>query len=282
MEAIKHTAKVALLTLAGLSSNFSHADAIGEFSEPWRDKSTAIVIDPYEKNEINWDELAKDKRVVAIIHRATHGMKVDNKYIERRAEAKKRGYLWGSYHLGKPGDPIAQAEQYLKVVGDNQDDLMALDLEEISSNFMSLKDANIFMKHVGEKTKRLPVVYANHNVAESISKSPNAAPLLLQTPLWYARFRKSIPNFPKQGWKTYTLWQFSSEINCKLGVTCLYRAPGTKMDMDINVFYGSVASLKEKWPLTPKYNHRASNERSVDLSQAATEPSKYAGDRPCP
>jgi GH25 family lysozyme M1 (1,4-beta-N-acetylmuramidase) len=48
----------------------------------------------------------KDKRVVAIIHRATIGFRVDTKYAERKVEAKKRGYKWGGYHYGKPANPI--------------------------------------------------------------------------------------------------------------------------------------------------------------------------------
>jgi len=63
-----------------------------EFSEPWKDKSKAIVIDPYEGNSIGWDKLAADSRVVAIIHRATIGSRKDKRYSERREQAKGRGY----------------------------------------------------------------------------------------------------------------------------------------------------------------------------------------------
>src|SRR5436309_14257007 len=41
-----------------------------EFSEPWNNPNIALAIDPYEGNDIDWDKLATDKRVVAIIHRA--------------------------------------------------------------------------------------------------------------------------------------------------------------------------------------------------------------------
>lgn len=45
-------------------------------------------------------------------------------------------------------------------------------------------------------------------------------------------------------------WQFSSEINCTPAhpEKCLYRVPGTKTDMDVNVYHGSIADLKVKWP----------------------------------
>lgn len=96
-----------------------------EFSEPWKNPKIALTIDPYERNEIDWDLLATDPRVVAIIHRATIGNRADRKYAERRDEAKKRGYKWGAYHFGKPGDPIKQADFVLETVQPKADDLMA-------------------------------------------------------------------------------------------------------------------------------------------------------------
>ena len=42
-----------------------------EFNEPWKDPKVALAIDPFEGNAIDWDALATDPRVVAIIHRAT-------------------------------------------------------------------------------------------------------------------------------------------------------------------------------------------------------------------
>src|SRR5882672_10130981 len=105
-----------------------------EFTEPWKNPTIALAIDPYEKNDIDWDKLATDKRVVAIIHRATIGGRVDRKYAERRDKAKKRGYKWGAYHFGRPGDPIKQADFFLKTVRPADDELIALDLESVDEN----------------------------------------------------------------------------------------------------------------------------------------------------
>src|SRR6267142_3574962 len=87
-----------------------------EFQEPWKDVRLAIVIDPYQGNEILWADVATDPRVAGIIHRATIGKRKDTKYAERKAEARLRGYRWGSYHLGKPGNPIKEADFYLDTV----------------------------------------------------------------------------------------------------------------------------------------------------------------------
>ena len=44
-----------------------------EFQRPWDDPKTALVIDPYHANPIDWDKLKTEPRVVAIIHKATIG-----------------------------------------------------------------------------------------------------------------------------------------------------------------------------------------------------------------
>jgi hypothetical protein len=52
-----------------------------EFNRPWATETTALVIDPYEGNSIEWDKVATDSRVVVIIHRATFGSGADSAYL---------------------------------------------------------------------------------------------------------------------------------------------------------------------------------------------------------
>ena len=66
-----------LLSLILCSALVSFAQS-PEFNEPWKNPKIAIAIDPFEKNEIDWDQLATDTRVVAIIHRATIGDRASN------------------------------------------------------------------------------------------------------------------------------------------------------------------------------------------------------------
>ena len=210
----------------------------------------AIAIDPYERNEIDWDLLATDTRVVAIIHRATIGDRADRKYAERRDEAKRRGYKWGAYHFGKPGDPIKQADFFLDTVKPAKDDLIALDLESTDAKDMSLDEARVFIKRIREKTGRYPLIYANNEVAKAISQQYGADDVFAKTHLWYARFKRNVTDFPQGTWKTYTLWQFSSEQNCSPAKrsACLYTVPGTEYDMDIDVYNGTIEELRSRWP----------------------------------
>jgi lysozyme len=222
-----------------------------EFSEPWKNPNIALAIDPYEKNDIDWEELATDKRVVGIIHRATIGDRADRRYSERRDEAKKRGYKWGAYHLGKPGDPIKQADFFLETVKPAAGELIALDLESVdATKHMSFDEARSFIKRIKEKTGRYPLIYANNEVTRAISDRYGADDVFAKTGLWYARFRRSVTDFPAGTWKTYTVWQFSSEQNCNPAnrPACLYTVPGTEYDMDVDVYNGTIEELRSKWP----------------------------------
>ena len=237
-----------------------------EFKQPWLDKTRPLIIDAYQGNHINWNKMAKDKRVRAVIHRASIGMRADTKFKERKREAKKRGYHWGSYHLGRPGEPIKQADFYLKNAEPDKSDLLVIDIEAIGGNNMRLADAIVFANRVKEKTGRLPLIYSNHTVTKHISDNFGLKDIFKDMPLWYARFRNDIPNFPSGTWKSYTLWQFACEINCaryskhpggkrrydcnEAQPGCPYQVPGTDRCMDINVYFGTGDELKKRWPFT--------------------------------
>lgn len=239
-----------VMAVVAFSSGLTLAQS-PEFSEPWKNPNIALAIDPFEGNDIDWEKLATDRRVVAIIHRATIGDRVDRKYAERKIEAKKRGYKWGAYHFGKPGDPIKQADFFLQTVRPEADDLIALDLEsDDATKHMSFDDARIFINRIKEKTGRYPFVYANNLVTKAIADKYGEDDIFAKTNLWYARFKKNVTDFPVGTWKSYTLWQFSSEQNCSPvnRAACLYTVPGTEYDMDVDVYKGTIEELRSNWP----------------------------------
>lgn len=218
------------------------------FNSPWRRQDTSIVIDAYELNPINWNQMATDPKMVGVIHRSSIGMRVDRRYNERKRIAKERGYLWGAYHLGSRDDTIAQAELFLSLIDGEEDTLMVLDLEDTNnSRFMTLDQAEVFMEYIYEKTGRIPVVYANHSTTRLLNQRLARNPLIQQSKLWYARFKANVTDFPRGIWDEYFLWQFSSEINCSKTGSCLYNVPGTAYDMDVNVYNGNEAQLRYEW-----------------------------------
>jgi GH25 family lysozyme M1 (1,4-beta-N-acetylmuramidase) len=218
------------------------------FIAPWKSADTTIVIDAYEGNSIDWDKMAIDRKVAGVIHRSSSGTKADSQYSSRKKIAKDRGYLWGAYHLAKKGDPIGQAKFFLSMINNDVDTLMILDLEDTSSgSFMTVDEAVIFMNYVYEQTGRIPVIYANHTVTIQLNAKVKSNPLFQQSKLWYARFKSSITDYPVGIWPNYFLWQFSSEINCTTTGSCLYNVPGTKFDMDVNIFNGTARELASQW-----------------------------------
>jgi lysozyme len=228
-------------------------DKAGSFDRPWQNKNTSIVIDAYEGNRIDWDEMSKDRKMLGVIHRSSIGFRKDSLYESRKKIALERGYLWGAYHLGRRGSTIEQADFFLSIVENEPDTLMILDLEDTASNnFMSIEEAIVFMEHVFKKTGKIPVVYANHKTTILLNSKVKNHPLFQKAKFWYARFKEKITDFPSGVWKNYFLWQFSSEINCSPSVTCLYRVPGTSHDMDVNVFNGPEGDLKSQWNNDPQ------------------------------
>ena len=239
--------RVTILRVASVIVGFVSTCAAlpAEFDRPWNTPETPFVLDCYHANNIDWDLLAKEPRVVAIIHKATIGSKrIDPKYHSRWREAKHRGYLWGSYHLGLAGNPERQADYYLRTVKPTANDLIALDLEDVNSTkYMNATEAIRFIKRVKKRLGRYPVLYVNHAGTRHINHRFNNT-VFTHTPLWYAKFTGTINDFPRGVWASYTLWQFSSEILTQQAI------PGTEADMDVNIFNGSMDDLKAKWPFT--------------------------------
>ncbi len=95
-----------------------------DFSEPWKRLDRALVIDAYEYNPIDWQELVSDKRIVGFINKASDGLPpayrcsgdaaqkrlcktlwrrhavAQELFQTRRTLAKALGLKWGAYHLG--------------------------------------------------------------------------------------------------------------------------------------------------------------------------------------
>lgn len=220
------------------------------YSKPWEKEKYPIVIDAYEKNSIDMSKLITDDRTKAIFHRASIGLREDKKYSDRRIEAKENNILFASYHLGTNSDPIKQADFYLQIIGANSNEPMALDIEDIGGNNITLKDAEKFIERIFEKTNRYPFLYVNHKVYLEINKSFDKKSVFAKCPLWYARFKNQINDLSFKIWDKVTLWQFSCELNCKKTGECLYNVPGTKFDMDIDAFNGSDAELNLLWNST--------------------------------
>ncbi|WP_437344136.1 GH25 family lysozyme [Mesorhizobium marinum] len=249
------------------------AAGASDFSEPWKRSDRALVIDAYEYNPIDWQKLVGDKRITGFINKASDGLSPPYKcsgnrteerlckalwkrhavarelFHTRRTVAKALGLKWGAYHLGRPGNPIDQANNFIDFAEPGPDDLIALDIEDNDpEKWMSLKDAEIFARHIHTRLGRWPVLYTNGSTALFIAENRERYTVLSRLPLWYARYKPAIGlHFPKGYWQTYALWQFAAGVNCDTR-SCPYRVPGTPLDIDVNVASMSPAELRAAWP----------------------------------
>jgi GH25 family lysozyme M1 (1,4-beta-N-acetylmuramidase) len=244
-----------------------------EFSEPWKREDRALVIDAYEYNSIDWHKLVEDKRIVGFINKASDGLAPDyycrgaekefrlckalwkrhavarELFQTRRTVAKALGLEWGAYHLGRPGNPVDQANNFLDFAQPAPDDLIALDIEDNDpEEWMSLDEAEDFVRQIRRRTGRYPILYTNDNTASHIAANRHRYRLLSRLPLWYARYKPEIgSHFPKGHWQSYALWQFVARANCDQR-SCPYRPPGTPLDIDVNVAAMTPDALRAAWP----------------------------------
>lgn len=255
----------AILLIVGFISQV-HAS---ELNKPWRDKSKALVLDAYEFNPLDWQEIVKDKRIAGFIGKASDGLSpkycppsrknicsekwrkysvTKELYHTRRQLAKALGLKWGAYHLARADNPIKQAVHFLQFAEPEPDEVIVLDIEGIvPGKFMSLEDAETFAKYINKRLGRYPLLYTNHATASHIAYHAKKYPLLSRLKLWYARYIDDVSGvFPMGNWQKPDIWQFAFAGNCKK--KCPYRVKGTPRDIDVNATTMTVAELRKAWP----------------------------------
>ncbi|MEM1376892.1 MAG: glycoside hydrolase family 25 protein [Pseudomonadota bacterium] len=265
---------IKLLAICGALIGCVSNVAAGEFYYHWKDKSRALVLDGYEFNEFDLVKIAENKRIVGFIHKGSDGLAAAYRcrgdeysrklcrekwrrysvgrelYHTRRALAKALGLKWGAYHLGRPGNPIEQAQHFLQYTRPTDDEIVVIDIEDNDpEKWMSLKDAERFARYIHNRLGRWPMLYTNGSTTKFIADNADEYPILSRLPLWYARFKPDIRgHFPKGNWDSYGIWQFGSHINCNKR-SCLYRVDGANDDIDVNVVDMTVEELRAAWPL---------------------------------
>ncbi|TPJ59354.1 glycoside hydrolase family 25 protein [Mesorhizobium sp. B2-7-1] len=260
------------LALIAAAVALGTAAKASDFSEPWKNADRPLVIDAYEYNSIDWQQLVTDKRIAGFINKASDGLpppyfcfgaEADVKLCKmqwkryavtrelfqtRKVVAKALGLKWGAYHLARPGNPVEQANNFIDFAEPAPDELMALDIEGIdATQWMSLEDAEEFVRQVHRRLGRFPVLYVNGKTAQYIAENRYQYRLLSRLPLWYARYKPDIDvHFPMGNWQGYALWQFSAQANCGR-FRCPYRVPGTPNDIDVSVAPMSADQLRQEW-----------------------------------
>jgi GH25 family lysozyme M1 (1,4-beta-N-acetylmuramidase) len=184
---MRYSAAAALIALV-----LAPAEALAtEFDQPWND-DTAIVLDPYQGNDVDFDAIARNPRVVGFIHKATQGASgTDREYNKRRAQALRRGYLWGSYHLLTTDDPVSQVDRYLRTVGIHPEETYAIDVECLagsttcqSGSFrVPISQIERALRRFKERTGFFPLLYTNDSTRVALEKSWSTNGVSRRSPL---------------------------------------------------------------------------------------------------
>jgi lysozyme len=160
----------------------------------------------------HWDgdialDKARDAGIRGVINKATQGFRfVDPTFATNRTKTTAAGLLWGAYHFGVGGDPIAQADFFLSTVEPDNNTLLVLDFEHnATGSSMSLDEAREFVTYLQQKVARWPVLYAGSYLKEQLSGAKES--ILSNCALWIAQYAPT-PILPA-GWDQWTLWQYT-------------------------------------------------------------------------
>ena len=232
---------------------------------PWKQPNAIIIPDPYSANAFDFERAFADPKIKGVILKGASGLKIDPAVYDRAREAKRLGIPFGVYLLGlspspqRPSlDANAQADFLVKIGHDTGASLLALDIEGLRPNDISIPDVARVVERVYQLTGRYPVLYMNGAVAKAIAQANDGASIFARTPLWIAGTRRFVGN---RVWPTFALWQFGAEWDCPDAIikdakrrkisrytACLpyrqYPVAGSQFDLDINVLNGGNAEFE--------------------------------------
>lgn len=163
---------------------------------------------------------------------------LDPKYQQNKQRVREAGMLFGAYHFAKAGDPVKEADWFLKNVGDLQaGEIVILDYETYALTNPAdwcLK----WLKRVEDKLGWKPLLYTYHGLLVRYNWKPVSE---AGFGLWAARYglQEQEPNpkyRPSTGsWPFYAVWQY-----CSKG-----RVPGITGNCDLNVTDMDIDRLKK-------------------------------------
>lgn len=158
----------------------------------------------------------------------------DNTYQTNRDGARNAGVLFGSYHFADGGDPIAEADWFVKNVGEMRNgELLVLDWE--INHATAVDWCFRFLERVKEKTGVKPLLYTNEARVKSLDwkKVVNG-----DYGLWVAKYGANNGQMnaePAIGqWPFLAMWQYTS----------VGKVAGIVGNVDMDVAFMNLDTLK--------------------------------------
>lgn len=212
---------------------------------PWLTATVPIVLKISGDSEVDWDKMLLDRRVKAVVHRASDGTVVDPKFVARAREAKAKGLLWGAFHVARPGDNKAQADLLLGMANATGTKFLAIDLDDDPAKTLVPWDANRFVYYVHDRMTRYPAVHVSYATYVKLSAEGDVNWAFAKAPLWIVRPEADLRIDNARVWESYSFWQFADTASCNAKQPCPYKLSGISGDAKISVFRGDEQALRK-------------------------------------
>ena len=150
----------------------------------------------------------------AVIVKATQGTGYINPKCDAQYQlAKKKGRLLGVYHYAGGGNPVAEADYFLKnIEGYIHEAVLCLDWEAgQNASWGNTAWCRAFVNRVFEKTGVWCLIYIQASAVQQAANCANDCPLWIAGyPTDSASWDVPAFNYSTSPWPTYTIWQFTS------------------------------------------------------------------------
>lgn len=195
------------------------------------------------QGDVNYDVFKNNSQFVIV--KASEGVGyTDLKFSRNQIEARRVGLLLGYYHFARPdlgNTPEAEADYFLKTIGALRDgELLCLDYECANQKQEHVDWCRKWLDRVYSATKVRPFIYLNQSQVKSFNWQTvvdgNFA-------LWIAAYTKDPykNDFATGAFKTAAMQQWTNAQS----------VPGISGNVDGNVFFGDLATLKKYGYKTP-------------------------------
>lgn len=200
------------------------------------------------RGHINWHKVKNETDIVFAITKATQGIfLIDPTFDTNWVGMRRVNLIRGAFHFFLPKtNPIAQANHFLKVVGDilHTTDLPPiLDVEDyplwVREGWRTIpihtRIARIrrWLERVESVTGRVPIIYTSWSSWQAITGDSQD---FVRYPLWVANYGVTTPSMPANNWggRGWFMWQFTEHGEVS----------GINPPTDINWYHDSAESLR--------------------------------------
>lgn len=189
----------------------------------------------------------KDAGYSVVYIKAGEGSNTTDPFFEENyRKARRAGMEVGFYYYvtaRSASQARHQAHHFVKITAKKEYECrLAMDFEDLIglSQGEIREIGSAFLRSVEDLTKTKPMVYSDYSNT-AIWKRP-----ITDYPLWLAYYNRRVPE-PVNGWRTYTVWQYSNEG----------RVPGISTRVDLDQFRSDAFLRKRRKHERPKRNSYA-------------------------